>query len=157
MSHESDRSGAGVVIAVAVALVFVILGCLVVAGAGVFLLRSSAIKQQQAIVVREEVRARRALTEAQALQQRAGIVGGAKATVSSELTIALDAEGNLQLNGVATDLEQLRQGLQEREQNATVGAIHIQAAADSKFEDVSEVLALCMETGVVDIQIRRDR
>ena len=55
-------------IAIAVAVVVIVLGCLLVAGAGVFWLRSSAMVEQEAMIVREQALQERALLEAEARQ-----------------------------------------------------------------------------------------
>ena len=155
MSYDSERSGAGVWIAIAVALIVVVFGCLLVAGAGVFWLRSSAMAQQEAMIVREQVLRDRALVQAQAQQLAEEIKIEDELPAASALTIALDGEGNLQLEGVATDLEQLRLDLNEQVQNTDVGSVIILPAADTKLEDVTKVFSLCMEAGVTDIQMRR--
>ena len=151
--RRSDSSAAGAVIAVLVVLILSMVGG-GVAGAGVWFLRSSQVRQE-ALVQREramlqEVRAREAVVRAQAAETGAAIeLKAVEEGITRLLTLKVDHAGALRLDDESLTLADLKIQSDERE------PVELELQVDDRClaKHVLAVVKTCDETGLANVQI----
>jgi biopolymer transport protein ExbD len=149
--HDSESSGAGVAIAVAVVLLLLAVGGVVVVG-GVWLIRSSAQADAMMAMQREALAqeaAARAMAE-EAAAARGNEVAGTPRTV----TIQIDREGALQLDGEPAPRSDLKTRLDALRSDANSQVeVLIQVDERCAAASILEVVQICEEVGWKNVRL----
>jgi biopolymer transport protein ExbD len=172
MGYDNQpRSSSGTVVAIVLLLIFMVLGGLFVAGVGGwFFLRSS--RTEQALMVERE-QAVRAEQVARAMAEKAARAAQAQADQARELaaelekevvdetvpglqiSIELDKDGQLKLNGEAIDLPALMDRLKApAADEITSITANVRADNECPFEHVVSVISSCQDLGITRFRIR---
>jgi len=156
--EEHPRSGsAGVVIALVVGLVLLLLAGLAVVGVGaLFWVRTRTEVRQATVAEAEAIQAQeRALVELKRLEAEVAPAPVAspmaQAAPQREITITLDADGNITVNGESATADRLNDVLKEAQQGEAVTAV-IKADRRCDFGHVAAVQDACLESGIEAIR-----
>lgn len=148
--QQSNSSGTLVAV-IGVGLVLAILGIVVVAGVGLFWVRTSTVEQRAiAELHRAGAEAQRAEVAARLDQSRV------VATPDPRLhfVLEIDREGNTTIDGENIDLHELKAKLVKlKDETSNAFSIHINADSDCPIKHVISVLDVCEEVGDIDYRI----
>lgn len=165
----SSSSGAAVVVAAGVILVF-ICGLLAVAGAGFFYVRSArtesmvlaerhqAVAQRQ-LALAEAARAQVEIQRATAqLQHAATQLRQASPAVTPDprlkFEVTLDREGTASIDGQAIGLAELRARLEKlKEETSNAFSVRISVDPECPVKQLVSVLDVCEDVGVIDFRV----
>jgi len=160
--QQSNSSGAVVAMVVA-ALLIGIVGIVVVAGAGLFFVRTSRV---EAMVAREravanlhraEAEAHRAEAESHRATDEAQKVIAENQSVAtpdlrSKLEVTIDREGNMIVDGKIIDLDELRAALVKRkEETNNAFSVWVKTDPESAIDSLVAVLDTCTDLGKIEV------
>jgi biopolymer transport protein ExbD len=176
MGYDNQpRSSSASVVIILVLLVFMMLGGMLVVGVGGWFLvarsrmqREVAIEQRQRAIEAQQMAramAEEAEVAAEAARMQAGralktvaefekeVVG--KTQDSMQITLQLDRDGELTVDGEPADLDRLNRIMESAvaEKDATI-TIEVLADEQCTFRHVEEVVSLCQEWGVARFRLR---
>jgi biopolymer transport protein ExbD len=156
--HSGAGSGStGVVVALTIGLVLLLLAGLAVVGLGALFWVRTSVNHAQVPAVEAKIAQDGAEVEVKQMEARVVPPAPAVAPVpivaapQREITIALDTDGGITVDGESATVERLKDVLKEAQQGAAV-TVAVQAARRCDFGHVAAVQDACRECGIQSIR-----
>ena len=167
MGHDHQQSSSsGTLVAIVVAVLLVaILGILVVAGAGFFMVRTSSM-QSRAVAIESRMVAE--VQRAKADEQRAvahvritdGVVQIQQSSIAAtpgkrlNFEVTIDREGNASIDGKEHGLDELKAQLTKlKAETSNTFSVQINADPECPVKHIIPVLDVCKEVGDIDFSV----
>jgi len=159
MGYDNPQRGsAGNVVAIVAVIVVLLLGGLVLLGAGALFYVRTGVRQAEVVARMEADRAVVELEKAEELVARLPVRELAKVklqeTSARALIVKVDQEGAITVGAEPTDLDGLKARIQKDGENGSVRlALELKVDPRCPAQHVVAVYSICSELGVDDVQI----